>query len=138
MSIRAACSFASGADFTTTQAIYKKYLSASLDDDPVILDFAQAEALDLENFATAGWNPKLDLIRRSYDLGQASEPYMFHRFVRSDRANVMPLAIATQITQNPSLYPGYLVSLAEDRCKQAVASDIVPVADIAEREGWFV
>jgi hypothetical protein len=118
--------------------IYRKYLSTSVTDDPIVLDFAQLDALDLERFGRDNWKPKLDIIKRCYQLGKAYEPYRFYQFVRRERTAGVPLAIATQIAQDALAYPGYLVSLPEEACKRAVASQIVPVADIAERENWFV
>ncbi len=45
--------------------------------------------------------------------------------------------IAEEIAEHPDIYPGYLVAAAESKCKEIVASKIVPVGKIADSENWF-
>ena len=75
------------------------------------------------------------MIRRCYELGE-SDPYHGVRFRRTAEAK-MPAMIASQITENPERYPGFLVSLAEETCRRDVAAKIVPVAAAATSEHWF-
>jgi hypothetical protein len=49
----------------------------------------------------------------------------------------IPLRTAEQIASEPDKYPSELVSLAEARCREVVASKIIPVGNIAKSEGWF-
>jgi hypothetical protein len=50
----------------------------------------------------------------------------------------MPIEIARRIASESTEYPGFLVELAQNRVRADVASRIVPVAAVAEREKWFV
>ena len=49
----------------------------------------------------------------------------------------MDLGIAETILENPSAFPGYLVSSAEESYRASVASRVTPVATVAEAEKWF-
>jgi len=46
-------------------------------------------------------------------------------------------SFARAIAEEPTLFPGALLGLAEDVCRQDVAKKAVPVAEVAERQGWF-
>lgn len=137
LTLRAACIFAARAAPASSLGIYKRFLSGRLTEDDIVLEFAQQEALDAENLFSKDWKPNLELIRRCYALGQTDEPYMFYRFARPVRPEGMPLRTATEIARDAASYPGYLVGLAEQRCRDAVSTTIVPVADLAARDGWL-
>ncbi len=137
LSLRAACIFAARVAPSVVAPIYKRYLATRLTEDEIVLEFAQAEALDAAKLGSGPWKPDLELIRRSYKLGQTSEPYTFHRLIRRDMFAAMPTKIANEIARNAALYPGYLVAMAEETCVQAVAAELIPVADIARRDRWF-
>jgi hypothetical protein len=105
--------------------------------DPIVLQFAQREALDLRNFNQDNWNPNLKLLRKAYQIGQSVESIPISGRLTWEKTEAMSLDLAIDITDNANAYPGSLVSLAEDRCRQDVAAHVVPVADIATKDRWF-
>jgi hypothetical protein len=121
----------------TRKVIYSRYLSKYNGDDPIILRFCQNNALDLLESGEINWHDALDVIAQSYAKGIVSERYAFHRFIRRTKNQIIPRDMAQEIALNPHRYPGYLVAAAETVCKNMVASTIVPVGKIAERDKWF-
>jgi hypothetical protein len=115
---------------------YKRHLSG-ITDDHIVLEFAQGEALDVENIGKPHWNPNLELVRKFYEIGQTFEPKAARRYRKWESGEDIPLQLALQVTSNAAAYPGFLVSMAEDRCRQDIAHKIVPVADLAKGENWF-
>jgi hypothetical protein len=49
----------------------------------------------------------------------------------------MPLPIAQAIAKEAKDFPGALLGLAEEMCRREMANQALPVAEIAERQGWF-
>jgi hypothetical protein len=135
MTQRLASLLADRVDPGSARLLCKKYIEGRPTEDTVALEFVQREALDVQNFGTDSWAPKLDLVKRCYELGVVFEPYTFRQ--RSRKTSAMPIGIAQRVLSTPGLFPGFLLALAEERCRQDVASKIVPVKAIAEREGWF-
>jgi hypothetical protein len=124
------------------KAFYSEYLGNYRGTDRITLEFCQEEALDLSNFNGPSWSPNLNLIANSYAEGVISDPYVFrrfapHRFAAHRYIKSLPIKIAEKIAETPDKYPIYLVAYAEATCRENVASKIVPVGKIAEREGWF-
>jgi len=117
--------------------LYERYIKSQRTEDPVILEFVQREALDIENFGTESWTPNLELVQRCYDLGEVSEPFAFHRQRNIREPGLMPLDIAQTVLDAPDHFPSFLVVLSEERCRQDVSSKATAVGAIAEREGWF-
>jgi hypothetical protein len=103
----------------------------------MILEFCQEEAVDVANFNTPSWNPNLNLIARSYAAGIISEPNPLRQAAPHRRMTTVPFGIARRIAESPQKYPDYLVAFAEASCREAVASKIIPVGDIAQRDRWF-
>jgi hypothetical protein len=137
LSERLASVFINRLDSTNTQAFYEKYLKGTRSEDSVVLDFVQREALDVENLGTEGWAPDLELVQRCYSLGVAFEPSAL-RMQRSRRdPTPIPLRLAEAILNTPDRFPGFLVTLAEERCRQEVSGKVKPVALVAERDNWF-
>lgn len=50
----------------------------------------------------------------------------------------MGLSTAQEIVKTCEDYPLELVGLAEQICRSELAENIVPVSDVAQRDGWFV
>jgi hypothetical protein len=119
------------------RTLYARYLASYDGVDPVVLEFSQREALDLEHLSTDRWDPNLKIISNRYARGIVSDATVVNRM--SDRGNFtnVPLKIARKIAIDADIYPSFLVALAEARCRENVASRITPVAEIARREGWF-
>ncbi len=130
--------FSDRVDLKSAHLIYARYVKGTADEDPVALEVTQREALDLERFGTAEWKPNLELIRRCYGLGGVFEPFALYRHARvPSESTAVPLSIAREITRAPNHYPSFLVALAEERCREDVASRVVAVADVAKQEKWF-
>ena len=111
LSLRAATAFALRAKQQQAKYIYKKYLSDYDGVDPIILEFCQREALDLENITSASWSPNLELIARSYSEGATFDTYAFQQIVRRSNIDKLPLEVAEQIVSHADHYPGHLVPL---------------------------
>lgn len=120
-----------------TGTFYQKYLSKYDGSEHTILEFCQKEALDLNNIMSPTWNPNLDIISRSYLKGIIFAPYAFQQMVRHPHMDKFPIEVAEQIVSHANKYPGHLVAFAESICRQVVASKIIPVGEIAERDQWF-
>jgi hypothetical protein len=123
-----------------SRAICEKYLFDYQGNDPVTLNIYQTTAIDLLlDPNTVNWQHQIEAIKKSYQYGTISEPYRIRLAIRLryDEVKDFKLEIAQEIAKNPQMFPNYLVSLAEQRCKMAVAATIIPVGEIAKRENWF-
>ncbi|HUJ33539.1 MAG TPA: hypothetical protein VLY23_19820 [Candidatus Acidoferrum sp.] len=137
MSVRSAVILTTRSDPRTAHAIYEKHLASSINEDPIVPELALGDALDPSRVGTEAWAPNLDLVRQCYKLGEDIPPWGFlGRANRATSADI-PLRIATQVAAHPDQYPGFLVALAEERCRADVATKIVPVAKAAETDRWF-
>jgi hypothetical protein len=112
LSMRAACAFAARCDSKVALSIHRKFLAPRLTDDPIILEFAQRDAVDLARFGTDAWSPNLALLRRCYQLGKELDPFLSGRLARGSETS-LPINVASEIADDPAQYPAYLVSLAE-------------------------
>jgi hypothetical protein len=123
------------------QAVHRlcrKYLRSYDSDDLVVLELLAEEALDTRHFGRDSWKPDLELLRKCYELGLAFEPYNFiMEHARHQDPTSVPLETAKQITTAPSSFPEFLLAYAEERCRQEVAANVVPVAFVAEKQQWF-
>lgn len=135
--IRTAAIFMMRGGESVSGQIFHKYIQDSTAKDPITLEFIQKEALDLKRFGRTSWSPNLETIRRCYELGETGQYGPFYQHARQEPAAEMPRHIAEQIIAQPMLYPGFLVAVAEEACRQIVASRAIPVAHVAEREHWF-
>lgn len=138
LSERSATAFGMRAKKEDRKAFYSKYLKNYRGTDRIILEFCQDEALDLSNFNNPSWSPNLNLIANSYAEGVISDPHVFRRLAPHRHIRSLPIKIAEKIAGTPDKYPSYLVAYAEAACREKVASKIVPVGEIAKREGWFI
>jgi hypothetical protein len=137
MSQRLASILADRVDPSSSRLLCKRYIEQTPTEDTVVLEFVQREALDIENFGTNSWAPKLEVVRRCYDLGVVFEPYAFHVRRNREEPSPMPIGIAQEMLSAPDHFPSFLLAMAEERCRQDVSSKAVPVITIAERDGWF-
>jgi hypothetical protein len=137
MSQRLASLLADRVDFGSSRLLCKRYIEGRPTEDTVVLEFALREALDVQNFGKAPWAPQLEVVKRCYELGVVFEPYAFRRQRSPGEPSPVPLGIAQEILSTPDHFPSFLLAIAEERCRQDVSSKVVPVATIAEREGWF-
>ena len=137
VSPRVASILALRADALRDQAFFHKYFKEPSGNDSVSVEFVLLQALDLPRFGTESWNPDLKSIQKCYALGQAFEPGMIHFPLRQGESGQMPLELAQRIIKEADRYPAFMVTLSEERCRRAVASKIVPVVRVAERDRWF-
>ncbi len=137
MSQRLASLLAIRVDPAGSALLCEKYIVGRPTDDPIVLELVQRQALDAQNFGTPSWKPKLDEVRRCYDLGVIFEPDVFYRRNGHKEPSTLPLSVAQEVLRTPEHLPSFLLALAEERSRQDVSSKIVPVSTIAERDGWF-
>lgn len=137
LSERTVTAFGTRALKENSKDIYLKYLLQYEGEDPFVLEFSQDIALEVLLTNPQNWRPHLNMIRKSYAAGVLSERYAFKRYLRHGDATQFNLSIAKEITKNSDSYPSDIVAFAEERCRQAVALSITPVAQIADRDGWF-
>jgi hypothetical protein len=121
LSQRLASLLADRAGPSSSHLLWKKYIERKPAEDTVVLEFVQREALDLKNFGTDSWAPKLELVRRCYELGVVFEPYGFHRQRNVEGRSPMALGIAQEIVSTPDQFPSFLLAMAEERCRQDVS-----------------
>lgn len=122
----------------TRVQIIDRFLADYAGSDLVVLEFCQREGIDLRRLDANRWPAYLELIRKSYARGVVSEPFAFQQMIRRGAdSKTLPLSIAEEVAANADKYPGYLVGLAEMRCRAAVASNITAVGHIAARDAWF-
>ena len=138
MRLRLAAVLSSKLEPHDSRIIYGKYIKDQETEDTVIVDLVQREALDVKNFGTASWAPNLELVQHCYELGVVFEPPAFRRNRNQGEPGMMALDIANAILRSPGRFPGFLVTAAEERCRNDVASKVTPVGAIAEKERWFV
>lgn len=117
--------------------LYQTYLSDYEGSDPTVLEFCQRAAIDLAMNDPNHWQHALAIIAKSYANGIMLDPQSFHTSANTTKAYTMPLKIAEEVAENSEQYPQNLVTFAEEVCKEAVASKVVPVGKIAQIEGWL-
>ena len=74
----------------------------------------------------------LRLIAEAYSKGYTFERQMFER---PRRKHLSP-ATAAQTLASPARYPAFLIGWAEESTHLRVSASVVPVAMLAEKEGW--
>jgi hypothetical protein len=116
---------------------YSKYFGEECGHDVQVLQFWQNVIIELLGEGKISWQDALKIISQSYMNGVVSERYAFHRFIRRVPVHSMPHDVARKIAQQPDCYPGFLVAMAEARCREAIISKIVKVGEIANRDRWF-
>lgn len=136
LSPRVATLLGARATLDSARQLYERYLNDYTGSDELVLLFAQRAALDPAATTLAGWRKNVEAIRRSYLRGAISARYATRQHARFFER--MPLEVATEVADRPHEYPGYVVAFAELRCRSALAAKIVPVGEVAARDGWFV
>ena len=116
---------------------FKARLMGYEGDDPPTLELCQRIALMSTQRSREAWRDWLPIVSRTYAKGIAVEPFMWHRFYRAVRSELLPDDIAEEIVEQCDRYPAELVGWAERACRQRVAGKVVPVGAVAETQGWF-
>jgi hypothetical protein len=137
LSQRAAVALSDRADAKIRAQLHATYFKTPQLDDFVIREFVMRSSVDSARWGTEDWKPNLRSLRQCYEHGATDEPIGLQLSYSRHDANKMSVELARQITGSPQVYPSFLVSCAEERCRLDVASRITPVADVAAREKWF-
>lgn len=124
-------------DEHTALDLYQRHLHDYQGDDLFVLEFCQSSSFQLLELGPSDWQRHLAIIKRSYAQGVVAEYYPWSLFGTSGEQDWLPLAVAEKIAEDAERYPHYLVNLAEAKCRQAVTERVIPVGEIARREGWF-
>ena len=120
----------------TQVALYEKYLAEYTSDDPRILQFCQDSAVTLLGIGDEYWEQSMRMIAHCFAKGVVSKPSTYQAFMGRGKRGI-PIEHAIQIVKSSDQYPGFLVAAAESTCREDVARKIVPVGQVAEKEGWF-
>ncbi len=91
MSQRLASILADRVDPSSSRLLYQKYIEGTPTEDTVVLELIQREALDVQNFGMNSWAPKLEEVKRCYELGVVFEPYTFRRKRNRKEPGPLPL-----------------------------------------------
>lgn len=111
--------------------VYKKLLASYDGDDHAVLESQQTSALELGAGSRISWRKVLPVVARSYAKKAVSGRYLGR--VRTS----LDTTIAREICTRAGDYPTSLLEIAEGRCREALAGDITPIWEIADRDGWF-
>jgi hypothetical protein len=113
--------------------LISSYLQSYAGSDPVVLEFA------LNSLSSAGqtsdvkdWNEILRLAKLAY--AQDIEPYTYSMHIRRE---TMPVEVARRVAGDRTSYPCAMVDLAERSCLRSLGERTVPLAFVAENQGWF-
>ena len=119
------------------EKIYLRYLIDYRELDSVILEFCQETIINLTEKDVSYWNIALEIIRRNYLNNFIFTMPISNKINRGESINTLPYDIAKKITNDADKYPRNLVILAEAKCRETVASEIIPVGQIAQRDEWL-
>ncbi|GHO88060.1 NACHT domain-containing protein [Dictyobacter formicarum] len=123
-------------DVSAAENLYIKHLTNYSGDDPTILEFCQDIILNLAKKDVSYWQQALIIIEKNYAKGFVFEHIIFERSLEREN-NPLPLNVAKKITDTPEKYPRNLVMIAEAKYRELVASNIIPVGQIAKQEFWL-
>ena len=118
------------------ERLFIKYLSDYQGSDPNVLKFCQELVLNLALANPDYWQQALKVVAENYAEGFIFDANAFYSRIRNDNANTLPIRVAEEITDHPEKYPRFLVTFAESKCREAVASKIIPVGKIAQEDRW--
>lgn len=133
---RLVTSIAMRATYRESIQLFQKYLNNYSGNDSVILEFSQISAFRLLQAKPNELKHNLEIIKKRYAQGIVAEQYYWQHLGREEY-KFLPLGFAEKIVENAKKYPYHLVELAEFICKNSVASAIIPVGEIAKKDGWF-
>lgn len=117
--------------------LFYRHLENYSGDDHAILEFCQACAFRAAVAEPTTWHKWLPIISGAYMKGAIADRHFGYQLARAVRAQKLPYKIAEEIIMDCRKYPTELVALAEQVCRQEVASKITPVGQIAYQQNWF-
>ena len=120
----------------TGSLLWKAYLSGYAGSDPSVLAFCLTQSLDLPHLSSAEWSPDLEVVARSYAAGVLPDRMSRIQYQPAQR-EFLNLKLAERILKSPELFPHSLLVMAEGRIRFYAQKELVPVAAVAESEGWF-
>ena len=135
ISPRTASALMMRADAPTAHSLYIKHLRETLATDPIVLEQIQTEALDLENVGGQSWSPDLEKVKQCYAAGTLEPHIPASKLMH--QTDTLPLQMAQEIARQPTNFPAPLVGMAEETCRREAAANAQPLAEVADRQGWF-
>ena len=111
--------------------VYKEHLASYDGDDHIVLQSQQSSALELGASGRVSWRKVLPVVAKSYGKKAVSLRYL------SRSGPSLNTPIAQEICTRADEFPTALLEIAEDRCRGALAGNIIPIREIADRDGWF-
>lgn len=135
ISPRTAAALMMRADALTAHSLYVKHLRETLASDEIVLEQIQTEALDLEHVGSPAWAPDLEKVKQCYAAGTWESHVPFSKLMHQN--DILPLPMAQEIARQPTNFPAPLVGMAEETCRRHAAANAQPLAEVAERQGWF-
>jgi len=121
----------------SSDKLFHRQLESYRGDDLAILEFCQGSAFRAAIKDPTTWHNWLPIISGAYMKGAISDRHFGYHLTRAIRTQKLPLKIAEEIIINCEKYPTELVALAEQVCRQELASTITPVGQIASQQSWF-
>jgi hypothetical protein len=124
--------------FQRVTGMVDKFIWDYSGDDPSVLQF-----MFNMGFATAtqdehAWDRYVAAVRDAYARCPHAETWdASPSLERRARENPLPLEVARRVVGDASAFPLALVGVSEEACRTDVAKRILPVGDVAVREGWF-
>ena len=116
--------------------LYGNYASGLDSDAGTYIGLGEEVAGILMDDELAGWEQGLQIIEAAY----RKRRHRLHIHVRLSHHNCrlkIPQSIATKVLETPELYPCNIVTFAEMKNRELLASVVVPVGTVAQQEGWF-
>lgn len=132
MSIRLVSLLMDRSSEKTKAKLFSKYLTDDVFLDKSVLGQIIEYSVESVTRDRRRWNKFLPAIRNAYRDDAIFNIYLHHRDPLRFSAG-----IAEKICGDPRAYPLELVAGAEAVLAAAVGADAIPVAEVAEREGWF-
>jgi len=133
LSNRTLAAFAVRAGKSSVHQLFDRIADWNWSNERELLDLALEDALDINDLGSPEWTPRLDVVRRCYEAGA-----FYTGSLLMSRKAAVPGPVAEAIIGEPAAYPSFLVAIAEEACRRAVAGDAQPVARVADAEKWFV
>lgn len=116
------------------KGLYEQYLSIQLPTEHQVLQFCLSAVAEEPPSDDGAWREVLRVAEVAYSAGAG----FFAPWRPTETfASSMPIELARSVTKRADRFPRAIVGFAQERCRQAVAAQVLPVADVAEAERWF-
>lgn len=119
------------------EKLYLRYMADCTGSDYWVLRSCQEQILLRVQISGEMSVSDLDFIARAYAAGVTTTPYAFQNLARTN-LEWLKIQLAEKISRKPERYPGFLVSASQKKFRNQISANMVPVGDIAQRDGWFL